>query len=307
MTPDEHTNQELMLDVGGGHKIYVHDWGKVDAPTSILFVHGGPGNGSQDRDKQKFDPATQRVIFYDQRGCGKSIPYGSLEHNTTPELVADIQNILNELQLEKVILIGGSWAPCLALAFGLAHPERVSGMILYGIFTGAHNETDWLTNGGYKEFFPEVWERYVASTPAEHSDNPTAYHLERAFGDDSEAAKRSIYTYNEMELALLKLDEQYVMEPYETYDPVPLRIEMHYVANNFFLEPDYIINNASRLTMPITIVHGRYDMVCPPRNAYRLHKTLPNSKLIWTINGHLNQHEAKNIVKLVLERATGAA
>src|SRR5437660_4081085 len=129
MTPDEHTNQELFLDVGDGHRIYVQDWGKQNAEIPIIFLHGGPGNGCDNRDRRKFYADKQRVIFFDQRGSGKSTPAASLEHNTTPELIEDINKIADHLQLDKFVLTGGSWGSCLALAYGVTHPERVSGMV----------------------------------------------------------------------------------------------------------------------------------------------------------------------------------
>src|SRR5689334_16098051 len=114
MTPDEHTNQEFFLDVGDGHRLYVHDWGKSKAKTPIIYLHGGPGNGCDDRDKREFDPKTQRVIFHDQRGAGKSTPEGSLESNTTQHLVQDIEKIAKRLSLDNFVLVGGSWGSTLA-------------------------------------------------------------------------------------------------------------------------------------------------------------------------------------------------
>lgn len=306
MTPDKFTIKESFLDVGHGHQLYVHDWGKTDAQTPILFVHGGPGNGCADRDKRKFDPETQRVIFFDQRGSGKSLPFGSLEHNTTPDLVADIEKLADHLHLKKFVLVGGSWGSTLALAYGITHPERVTAMILDGIFTGTSAEIDWLGSGGWRQFFPDVWQKFIETVPAQHREHPGNYHLKHALGNDAEAAKRSAYAYAAMELALLKLDDQYQPGEYDTYDPAPMRIEMHYMANGCFMTDDYLVKHAAKLTMPVWLVQGRYDMVCPPITASRLHEALPDSQLIWTINGHMRQHEAANIQRLLHQQATGA-
>lgn len=302
MTPDEHTNQEVMLDVGDGHIIYVQDWGNKNASKPIIYLHGGPGNGVSNRDRRRFDPLTQRVIFFDQRGSGKSTPLYSLENNTTPQLVEDIEKIITSLSLPKVILNGGSWGSTLALAFAIAHPDRVEAILIYGVFTASKDEIEWLSSGGYIDFFPDVWQQYLAATPTKHLNDPSAYHYTQALGADKVAAKKSAYAYEAMELALLKLDEKYIPEDFETYDPGKITTEMHYGANNFFMDDNHILDNVAKLTMPVWLVQGRYDMVCRPFAAYRLNERLHNSRLIWTINGHINQHEAKNIVKLLLEQ-----
>lgn len=307
MTPDEHTNQEHMLDVGDGHQLYVHDWGKPDATVPIVFVHGGPGNGCKDRDKSKFDATTQRVIFYDQRGAGKSTPTGSLKHNTSEHLVTDITHVLDELNLSQVVLVGGSWGSTLALLYAIANPNRVAGLVIDGVFTATAAEHAWLDNGEWRTFAPHQWAEYQATVPAEHQQNPTAYHFEQALGDNAEAAKKSAYAYNNMEASLVKLDEAYTAGPYDTYDPTGAIIEMHYLSNYCFVEEGYILSKASRLTMPVYIVQGRYDLVCPPLTAHMLDAALPNSKLVWTINGHVKQHEANNIVSLLLKQLTGAS
>ncbi len=176
MTPDDFTNQELFLDVGDGHQLYVHDWGRADAAIPIVFLHGGPGNGCDDRDKQKFDPAKQRLIFHDQRGSGKSIPLGSLENNTTSDLVEDIEKIARRLKLRNFVITGGSWGSCLALAYGIKYPKRLTGMVLQGLFTGSQDEISWLGKGRFREFYPDAWNRYSEATPPEYRSDPSAYH-----------------------------------------------------------------------------------------------------------------------------------
>ncbi|HZL08330.1 MAG TPA: alpha/beta fold hydrolase [Candidatus Dormibacteraeota bacterium] len=305
MTPDEHTNQEFFLDVGDGHRLYVQDWGLADAKMPIMVLHGGPGNGVDDRDKRKFDPTVQRVIFHDQRGAGQSLPTGSLTNNTTQDLVTDIEAIAQHLQLDKFVLVGGSWGSTLALAYGIAHPERVAAMVIDGVFTAAEAEIDWFDQGGWRQFFPDVWDQYLDSVPAKHRQNPTAYHLKTVLGDDPAAAKQSAYAYQTMELALLKLDDRYYPGNYSTYEPGAILIEMHYLANRFFMPADYILKHAGKLTMPIYMVAGRYDLVTPPVGVYELNKKLPDGHLTWTINGHLRQHEALNVHRLMVNRVTG--
>ncbi len=306
MTPDEFTNQEFFLDVGYGHQIYVHDWGKQEVKTPIIFLHGGPGNGCDNRDKRKFDPKKQRVIFFDQRGSGKSIPFGSLLNNTTQHSVADIEKIIRHLQLERIVITGGSWGSCLALVYAIEHPERLAGMVIQGVFSGSHDDINWLSKGRFREFFPDAWDKYLAATPKEHRQNPSAYHFKRALGDDTEAAKVSAYAYQNLELSLIKLDNRLIPEDYTTYDPTKIQMEIYYVTNNCFLPDNFVLKNAAKLSMPVWIVQGRYDMVCRPITAYKLHQKLPSSELIWTINGHLAEHEASNILHLANRYLTGA-
>ncbi len=305
MTPDEFTNRELFLEVGDGHRLYVHDWGNPKAKTPIVYLHGGPGNGCDDRDKDKFNPQTQRVIFHDQRGAGQSTPAASLKNNTSQHLVEDITKLADELKLKKLVLVGSSWGSTLALLYGIKYPGRVAGMVIDGVFTATRAEYDWLDKGQWRTFFPEVWEEYAASVPTAHRDDPTAYHFKQIFKGDAEARKKSAYAYVRMELALLKLDVRYDPGPFAKFDPGNGLIELHYMANHCFIEPDYIPKHAAKLNMLVGIIQGRYDMVCPPTAAYALYKALPKGRLVWTINGHLKQHEAKNILSLLLEWLTG--
>ena len=161
MTPDKYTISESMLDVDNGHQLYIHDWGNQTAVKPIVFLHGGPGGSTKDHHKTSFDPTEQRVIFFDQRGCGRSLPLGSLSNNTTDDLIEDIEIIADHLNLKTFIINGGSWGSCLALAYSLAHPERVTALVLRGIFTGSQSEIDWLDSGKFRTFFPEVWAQYL--------------------------------------------------------------------------------------------------------------------------------------------------
>jgi proline iminopeptidase len=305
MTPDEHTNREFFLDVGNGHRLYVHDWGNPSAKTPIIYLHGGPGDGCSDKNKQLFNPTSQRVIFH-QRGAGKSTPTGSLENNTTPKLVEDIDKIADELGIDQFILAGGSWGSTLSLAYGIANPRRVIGMVVDGIFTATPDEIDWFEKGGWRGFFPDAWEKYQSTVPSKYKGNPGTYHYQQALGDDPEAIKKSSYAYASMETAILKLDDGYQLKPYDEFQAGSGLIEMHFLANRCFLPDNYIFKNASKLTMPIYLIQGRYDMVCRPKIAYELNKALPNSKLLWTINGHAKEHEAKNILNLLIDQLTGA-
>ncbi|MEO8105121.1 MAG: alpha/beta fold hydrolase [Candidatus Saccharibacteria bacterium] len=304
MTPDIHTLGELALDVGDGHTLYVQDWGYQAAAMPIISLHGGPGSSAKDNHKSNFDPTSQRVIFFDQRGCGRSTPYATLEYNTTDDLVADIEKIADRLDLTTFMLVGGSWGSCLALAYALAHPKRVKAMMLHGIFTGSQAENDWLNDGQFHSFFPEVWKEYLAATPAEHRAKPSAYHFAQILGKNANRAKTSAYAFERLEGSLIKLDDRFRMEPIGTYDPSGIRLEVHYLMNGCFMPDNFILDHAERLKMPVWLVQGRYDMVCPPITAYKLHQKLPNSHLIWTLNGHKAEHEAATVLKLLLEQVS---
>jgi proline iminopeptidase len=292
MTPDKHTNQEVFLDVGDGHQIYVHDWGQPTAKLPIVFVHGGPGSGASDRNKAFFEPVQQRVIFFDQRGAGRSLPQGSLEHNTTAELIEDIEKIAQHLQLRKFILTGNSWGSCLSLAYTLKYPKRVATMVLRGIFTGSQAEIDWVDKGGYREFFPEVWQSLLDQTPSSHTSDPVSYHQRRILGPDNLAAKNSAYIYGNVEAALMRLDDRFTTTDSSDFDASSGKIEAHYMTNRCFMPDRHIMDNAHQLTMPVWLIQGRYDMVCPPITAWELHKQLPKSELIWTTAGHSGNDRA---------------
>jgi proline iminopeptidase len=267
-------------------------------------LHGGPGSNVKDRAKGFFDPQRQRVIFFDQRGCGKSLPYGSLENNTTDKLIEDISTIADHFKFDKFILVGGSWGSCLALAYALKHPDRVESMVLNGIFTGSASETEWLDNGMFKTFLPDVWERYLQATPPEHRDDPSAYHVKNILGDDAEAARLSGMAYSNLEGAACRLDDRFTPDPVDEFDIAGTRIETQYLANNCFMPDRYILQNAHQLTMPLWIVQGRYDMVCPPTTAYAISRVAPNAELVWTTSGHVPERESWNLIRTILLQLT---
>lgn len=286
MTPDEYTIKEHFLDVGDGHSLYLHDWGNKAAEVPVIFLHGGPGLGCGDEYKQRFDPLIHRVIFFDQRGAGKSTPQGELANNTIEALIGDIDNIADYFHISSFVLHGGSWGSCLALAYAIKYPKRISALVLQGIHTASRREDDYLLNGGWKDFFPDIWQQYLDRTPSEFHKKPGDYHMKQALGTDSKSAKLSAYAVASMEYSLTSLDDRPRSINFDEFDPNYMKIELHYFANNFFMPDRYILDNAHRITAPVWLVQGRYDMVCPPVVAYELHQKLPNSHLLWTVAGH---------------------
>lgn len=293
MNPDEYTNQELMLDVGHGHQLYIHDWGKSDAATTVICLHGGPGGGTSDRAKQNFDPKQQRVIFFDQRGSGRSLPAGVLQHNTTDDLVADITTIADHLKLKHFILFGRSWGSALALIYAIKHPGRVQAVVTGGMFLATPGELDFDERAKrYQLFFPEAWEKLLAKTPAEDHDTPLLYHVKRILDDNPETAYQAAYIYSDFIRALLRLDDRISPIDPEKFEWDSFKIEAHYKLNNCFVPDGFIRDNAHKLTMPVWIVQGRYDVLCTPKVAYELHQQLPNSQLIWVPAGHAGSDRA---------------
>ncbi len=300
MTLQSHLIQEFDLPVSGGHTVHVYDWGNPDATTPFIFLHGGPGGQIKDKHTGSFDPAVQRVVFFDQRGGGRSTPYGSLEQNTTQEMVKDISAIADHLGIQQFYLHGSSWGSTLSLAYALEHPERVKALLIGGVWTSSSSENHWLDQGEFRTFYPDVWDAYLARTPAEHHNNPSAYHFDKALHGIPVEQKASAYAYDCLESGVVKLDDRSTPAEFDTYDPAGIRIEIQYIQNLAFLPDRYILDNAARLTMPVHIVQGRYDMVCPPITAYELSKKLPNCKLYWTISGHAHEHENQNVFKAII-------
>lgn len=299
MNNDQYVISEKMLDVGDGHTLYIQEWGNPEAAVPVIFLHGGPGSQVRDKYKSTFNPKVQRVLFFDQRGCGKSTPYGSLESNTTDKLIEDISTIADNFNVSTFTIRGSSWGSTLALAYALAHPERVHALVIGGIFTCSETESSWVDSGQFKTFFPDVWQAYLDKTPPEYHDNPSKYHFDKALNGTPEEQKLSGYAYACLESSIIQLDDRAAPESFEEYDPAGIRIEIQYLANGGFMPDRYILDNAHKLTMPVYIVQGRYDMVCPPRTAYELHANLTNSQLYWTLSGHKHEHEDENTLKSI--------
>lgn len=302
MTPDENTIQEFQLNVGDGHSLYVHDWGNKDAITPIVHLHGGPGGFSKDSNKLMFDPKLQRVIFHHQRGCGQSTPKGSLENNTTDDLIEDIEKMAKKLQLKEFILTGGSWGSTLALAYAIKYPKRVHTLIVQGVFTGSLQEIKYLDGGLFRTHFPDTWDHYRATVPQEFKANPSEYHFQRILGDNVAAAAESGKIYEDLEGSVVSLDDRHPPSVSdEEYDVIPIRTEVNYMVNGCFMEDRYIVNNARKLTMPLWIIQGRYDFVAPPITAYELSQNAPNAHIIWTEAGHSrNDRQNYDILRTLL-------
>lgn len=302
---DEFTIKSGHLEVGNGHKVWFEQWGNPKAKLPILVFHGGPGGEHKPKHKYNFDPKKHQVIGFDQRGSGNSLPYGEIKHNTTQDLLADAVKILDHLGISRVHLSGGSWGSTLSLLFAIEHPEKVASVMINGIYAGTQEEIDWIDKGLFRSHYPEVWERFAASVPKEYKDNPAGYHYKKLETGSKREVEKSARALSELEYPALIFDWRgYTADDIkkdsdaeEEYDPVPYKIYGHYFKNASFLQPNYILKNAHKITAPLYMVQGRYDMVCPPVTAYKLHKVVPQSKLYITLSSHSNDPETNTALK----------
>lgn len=271
------------LDVGNGHSIYWERAGTKGGKPAV-FLHGGPGGGISPAHRSLFDPARYEVILFDQRGCGRSTPYAELEHNTTWDLVADIERLREAFGFEKWQVFGGSWGSTLALAYAQTHPERVSELILRGVYTLTQAELDWYYRFGVSEMFPDKWERFLAvlKTEEERADPVTAYRALLTGADETarlEAAKA--WSTWEGETITLLPDAGYSATFSDGHFALAFaRIENHYFVHKAWLRERQLLDDAHRLKgIPGVIVHGRYDMPCPARYAWELSKIWTDAEL----------------------------
>jgi proline iminopeptidase len=272
------------LKVSDLHEIYYELSGNPNGKP-VFVLHGGPGGSTSPYYRQFFNPETYLIVLHDQRGAGKCRPAFEIRENTTQHLVEDIEQLRNHLKLEKVILFGGSWGSTLALAYGETYPANVSGMVLRGIFTAAQDEIDHFYRGGVRPFFPETFEELKQVLGQEPS--PEVFLKLVQSIDPAEQQKYSkVWTAYEFKVGGLEITNEFIenfLSSKENSNVVfgLALIENFYMANGCFLEEGQLLKNASKIKdIPIVLVNGRYDMICPPINAYRLHKQLSNSKLM---------------------------
>ncbi|RMC34331.1 prolyl aminopeptidase [Paracoccus alkanivorans] len=262
--------ERRVVDTGDGHRLYVEECGNPEG-RPVIVLHGGPGGGCSPYMRRFFDPEHYRVVLFDQRGCGRSRPAASVEGNTTPDLIRDIEQIRTVLGIETALLFGGSWGAALALAYAQAHPDRVAGLILRGVFLGRQAELDWFYGGGAGRFFPDLWARFCDPIPeAERDDMIAAYHR-RLFSDDLGQQGRYAMPWLMWENALAGLQNSATGHAPPEYARAFARLENHYFANGCFLDEGQLLRDRHLIEhLPAVIVQGRYDMVCPPLSAYEL-------------------------------------
>ena len=272
----------LRLQVSDLHNIYVEESGNPNG-RPVIFLHGGPGGGIESIYRQYFNPEKWRIIMFDQRGCGQSIPHAELRENTTWDLINDIEHIRTELNVSNWAVFGGSWGSTLALSYAITHPDKCSELILRGIFLLRKKEINWFYQEGCSFIYPDAWEKYLSPIPQhERKDLVKAYYNRLTSSDKQmriEAAKAwSIWEAStskliQTEKALHSFDQDDVAEAFA-------RIECHYFINKAFFKSDnWILENVHKIeSIPMHIVQGRYDVVCPATSAWDLYNQLPESK-----------------------------
>ncbi|MEX5745686.1 prolyl aminopeptidase [Massilia sp. X63] len=267
-----------MLAVDELHTIY---WEEVGNPNGIpvLFLHGGPGAGLSPQHRRFFDPNAYRVILFDQRGAGKSTPLGEWRNNTTQLLIDDIERLRAMFGISQWLVFGGSWGSTLALAYGQAHPERCLGFVLRGIFLCTKAEVDWFING-VKWFYPELYEEFVAPIPAAERGDLLKAYAERLLCDDPAVYWPAARAWSRFEGRRVFLLPQPEEASSDALDLGVGRLESHYMLHGAFLDEDQLVRDIGRIAhLPATIVQGRYDVICPPLSAWRLHQAWPGAKL----------------------------
>lgn len=300
--PELDTVHHDWLKVTNSHEIYFEECGNPDGKP-VVFLHGGPGSGCNPSQRRFFDPKHYRIILLDQRGCGRSKPLGCTKHNTTADLVADIEALRLHLHIEKWLVFGGSWGSTLALAYATQHTNAIQGLILRGIFLSRQSELDWFL-GEVKHFYPENWQQLVNYLPAHLQQNVFDAYYDLVFADDINISVAASRRWNAFEGSILRLmpappskevkdDSKERVPPAPTIDDSLIeqaraRVQMHYIKHACFIDGDALLKQSANLThIPTVIVQGRYDMVCPPQTAWELSLMLPQAELHMIVDaGH---------------------
>ncbi|XQW85194.1 prolyl aminopeptidase [Thalassotalea piscium] len=274
----------FMLPVDEHHQIYVEQCGNPQGQP-VLFIHGGPGAGCSANDRRFFDPKKYHIILFDQRGCGRSLPHGSLQNNETAFLVSDIELIRHKLAITKWHVFGGSWGSTLSLVYAQTHPQPVLSLVLRGIFLARPEDTQWtFASGGGTRIFADYWQNYLNALPDDEQQTSVQSAYNIMIGEDKVAALKVARAWAEWEIRCCTLEPNDAFVEAATSDQscwTLARHEAHYMAHDCFLTENQILAQCEQIKeIPTIIVHGRYDIVCPFDNAWLLHQQLPKSKLI---------------------------
>lgn len=271
-----------MLKVSEIHTLYWEECGNPNG-RPVVFLHGGPGGGVAPDHRRFFDPQAYRIILFDQRGSGQSTPCAELRENSTWDLVKDIETIREMLKIDTWVVFGGSWGSTLALTYAITHPERVKALVLRGIFLCRPSEIQWFYQEGASQIFPDVWDEYLKPIPENERHDLVAAYYKRLTHKNADIRLEAAKAWSKWEAATSRL----IVDPKavdEFDDPEYAlsfaRIECHYFTNNaFFATNNWILENIQKIRhIPGVIVQGRYDVVCPAKSAWELHKAWPEAK-----------------------------
>ena len=291
------------LQVDGRHTLYWEQCGNPNGKP-VVMLHGGPGAGCNDRMRRFHDPAKYRIVLFDQRGAGRSTPHADLTDNTTWDLVADIEQLRELLGIERWQVFGGSWGSTLALAYAETRPQRVTELVLRGIFMLRRWELEWFYQEGASRIFPDAWEHYLAALPpVERHDLISAFHRRLTSNDEAtRLAAAKAWSIWEGATSYLHIDPDFATSHGDPRFALAFaRIENHYFVNGGFFEvEDQLLRDVGRIQdIPGVIVHGRYDVVCPIANAWDLHKAWPKADLVISAASGHSGFEAENVDALV--------
>ena len=284
------------LAVGDGHVLYLEQYGNKNGVPAV-FLHGGPGSGCQSDQARLFNPDQHRIVLFDQRGAGRSRPKRGLKNNTTTHLVADMELIRQSLEIDRWLLIGGSWGSTLALTYAETHPDRVLGIVLRAVFLGSPEEVRWAFKSAAQIFYPDLWKSFISLLPESERDDAISAYGARLSSQDPRVYLPAAEVWNKYESSLSALDPGPLTFPETLFDssatkestgPNTPYVEWHYIDKDCFLKPGQLLDRAHNLAgIPGIIVQGRYDLLCPPITAGRLAASWSDAELrLVSASGH---------------------
>jgi len=294
--PELEPYQQFFLETDSQHSIYVELSGNPEG-IPVVFLHGGPCSGTKPDHRRFFNPEHYRIILFDQRGCGLSLPFGELAHNTTQDLLADMERIRNKLAINQWLVFGGSWGAALALLYAQQHKECVIGLILRGVFLARQKDLDWFAKEGVNRIYPEQWQRLVDSVPGSDPENLVSALCEAVWGEDEVAQRRVAKEWMAWGglVALGGLYRSSAQDEHVSEKVLKqVRMELHYAKHRYFVTENQILDQCVNIQdLPIVIIHGRNDLVCPMESAVALQSALPFAdSVILPDAGHIAQGDS---------------
>jgi len=293
--PEIEPHNTFFLETGTTHSVYVAVSGNPNG-IPVVFLHGGPCSGTKPDHRRYFNPEHYRIILFDQRGCGQSLPFGELENNSTQDLIDDMERIRLHLAIDKWLVFGGSWGGTLALLYSQQHSDKVLGLIVRGVFLARQQGMDWFVLTGANRIYPEQWQRLNDCAPPLARSNLVEA-LWGIINSDNAPVKAKVAREWQAWNGQLAMGKSYQPQNSDASDSVEqvnqVRMELHYAVNHYFIEENQILKNCCLLqNIPATIIHGRYDLVCPMEAGNSLYQALPKAEFIVLPNaGHVAQHE----------------
>jgi proline iminopeptidase len=291
--PEIFPNQSFFLETGSKHSVYVEVSGNAEG-IPVIFLHGGPCSGTKPDHRRFFNPGIYKIILFDQRGCGQSLPFGEIGNNTTQDLIADMERIREQLGVCKWLLFGGSWGGALALLYAQQHPDKVSAMIIRGVFLARQQDMDWFAGNGANYIYPELWQNLIRTVPK--SEN-LIDELWAGINSDSPAKQLQVAQAWQAWNGQVAMGKAYQPGNGESANAEwtikQVRMELHYALHHYFINENQILAECAKISaIPSVIIHGRYDLVCPLEAGLSLHRALPQSQfVVLPTAGHIAQHE----------------